>query len=44
MRKFREHQYIEGYAKYVKSKRVEWDEGKNVEQMWAQMSEQWLTA
>ena len=32
--KLREHQYIERYARCLKNKRVEWDEGRNVEQMW----------
>ena len=30
----KEHQYIEGYARCLKSKRAEWDKGRNVEQMW----------
>ena len=28
--KLREHQYIEGYVKCLESKRLEWDEGRNV--------------
>ena len=31
--KLREHQYIEGYAKYLESKKVECDKGRNVDQM-----------
>ena len=30
--KLGEHQNIEGYVRYLKSKRVEWDEGRNFEQ------------
>ena len=33
--KMREHQYMEGYARCLERKRVEWDEGRNIEQMWA---------
>ena len=32
--KLREHQYTEGYAKFLQGKRVEWDEDNNVEHMW----------
>ena len=35
--KLREHKYIGGYARRLESKRVEWDEGRNVEHMWEQM-------
>ena len=31
--KLREYQYIERYSRCLKSKRVEWDECRNVEQM-----------
>ena len=34
--KLREHQYIEGYAWCLESKRVQWDEGRNIEKMWEQ--------
>ena len=34
--KLREHQYMEGYATCLESKRVEWDEVRNVEKMWGQ--------
>ena len=32
-----ENQYIEGYAKFLGSKRVEWEEERNVEQVWEQV-------
>ena len=32
----REHQYIEGYARCLESKRVDWDVNGNVEEMWEQ--------
>ena len=35
--KLREHQYLEGYDRCMESKRVKWDEGGNVEQMWEQL-------
>ena len=35
--KLREHQYMEGYARCLESKRVDWNEGRNVEQMWEQV-------
>ena len=35
--KFREHQYREGYARSPESKRIQWDEGRNVDQMWEQV-------
>ena len=35
--KLRKHQYMEGYARCPESKRVKWDEGRNVEQMWEQV-------
>ena len=31
--RLREHQYREGFARFHESKRGEWDEGRNVEQM-----------
>ena len=34
--KLMEHQYMEGYAKCLESKRVEWDECRNVKQIWEQ--------
>ena len=41
--KLREHQNIEGYARCLESERVEWDEGRNVEQMWDQRKRAMLT-
>ena len=38
--KSREYQYIEGYAKCLESKRVEWDVGRNVEEMWEQVKKE----
>ena len=38
--KLREHQYMEGYARCLKSKRVEWDVGRNVEEMWEQVKKE----
>ena len=35
--KSREYQYKEEYAKGLESKRVEWDESRNVEKMWEQV-------
>ena len=35
-KKLREHQYI-GYARFLESKRVDWEEGRNLKQMWEQM-------
>ena len=29
-----EHQYIEGYTRCLESKQVEYDEGKNIAQVW----------
>ena len=37
--KLREHQYMEGYARCLESKRVKW-EGENVEQMREQYNKQ----
>ena len=37
--KLREHQYIERYARCLKSKRVEWDEGRSIEKMWEQVKQ-----
>ena len=34
--KLKEHHYMEGYARCLESKRVDWDEGGNVEEMWEQ--------
>ena len=31
--KLKEHQYIEGYARSLETKIVEWDESRNFEQM-----------
>ena len=31
--KFRDYQYMQGYHTCLESKRVEWDKGRNVEQM-----------
>ena len=28
---------MEGYARYLESKRIKWDAGGNVEQMWEQV-------
>ena len=33
----KEHQYIEGYARCLESKIVEWHESGNVEPMWEQV-------
>ena len=30
---------MEGYAKCLESKRVDWDEGENIEQMWEQVKQ-----
>ena len=35
--KLREHQHIKGYARCLENKGVEWDEGRNIEQMWGQV-------
>ena len=32
--KLRDHQYTKGCANCLESKRVEWDKGRNSEQMW----------
>ena len=34
--KLREHQYMEGYARCLERKRIDWEERGNVEQMWEQ--------
>ena len=39
-KKLREHQYMERYTRFLESKRVEWDEGRNVELMWGKL---WVT-
>ena len=31
---FREHQCMEGYGRCLESKVVEWDEGRNIEEIW----------
>ena len=33
-KKLREQQYMEKYAKCLESKRVDWEVGGNVEEMW----------
>ena len=33
----KKHHYIEGYAKCLENKSVEWDKGRNVEQIWKQV-------
>ena len=35
--KLREHQYREGYARYLEDKGVEWNGDNNVEHMWEQV-------
>ena len=35
----RECQYREGYARCLESKRLEWNEGSNVEEMWEQVKQ-----
>ena len=35
--KLREHQYIKGYASCLESRKIEWDENRNVDQMWEQV-------
>ena len=37
--KLREPRYIKGYARCLGSKRVEWDEDRNVERMWEQVKQ-----
>ena len=37
--KYRKYQYMVGYVRCLESKIVEWDEGRNVEQMWEQVKE-----
>ena len=35
--KLSEHYYVEGYGKYLESKRLQWNEDGNVNQMWEQV-------
>ena len=37
--KLREHQYIKEYVRCFVSKRVEWHNGKNIEQMWKEVKQ-----
>ena len=37
--KWREHQYMEGYTRCLKSKSIDWDLVGNVEQMWEQVKQ-----
>ena len=42
-RRLRSEQYMEGYARCTESKRVDWNVGGNVVQMWKQAKRTMLT-